>query len=104
MAIERFYGDLTLTQTTVTVNDYGVEVEAETTTTIQGVINQAGSSEIEYANARNIDVDYKAYVEVTATTLSIDKGDMIDNYRVASKPKNTIGRDHHLKILLKEVV
>ncbi len=102
--IERFYKDLTLSRIAITVNDYGVEVETSTAATIKGIINQAGSSEIEYAKARNIDVDYKAYVEVTATTLAINKDDKIDGYRVASEPKNTMERNHHLKILLKEVV
>ena len=104
MAIERFYKDLQLTKTTLTVNEYGVEIETTINHTIKGVINQAGSSEIEYAKARNIDVDYKAYVEVTELTKSITKDDRIDGYRVASDPKNTMDRNHHLKILLKEVV
>ena len=103
MPIENFYTDLTLTTNAITVNEYGVEVATPTNTTIKGLINQAGSREIEYAKARNLDVDYKAYVEVTSTTLAIDKNDLINGYRVASNPKNTIGRDHHLKILLKDV-
>lgn len=104
MAIERFYKDLTLTKRTLEVNEYGVEIETTINHTIKGVINQAGSSEIEYAKARNLDVDHKAYVEVTDLTRTITKDDRIDGYRVASDPKNTMGRDHHLKILLKEVI
>lgn len=104
MAIERFYNDLTLTKIVSTTNDFGVQVETEETYTIRGVINQAGSSELEYARARNISVDYKAYVEVNEITNTIDKDDNINGYRVASEPKNTMGRNHHLKILLKEVV
>ncbi len=104
MAIEDYYGDITLTQVTTSENSYGAVVESETTTTIQGLINQAGAGEIEYANARNIEVDHKAYVEVTATTESIKKDDKLDGYRVVTIPKNTVYRDHHLKILLKELV
>lgn len=104
MAIERFYKDLTLEQIVLVKNEHLVEVPTPITTTIRGVINQAGSSEIEYAKARNIDVDYKAYVEVTELTKSITKDDRIDGYRVASDPKNTMDRNHHLKILLKEVI
>lgn len=104
MAIERFYNDLTLSKIELVVNDFGIEEETEVTKTIQGAINQASGKEIEYAMARNIDVDYKAYVEVTETTLSISKDDYINGYRVTSTPKNTMSRNHHLKILLKEVV
>ncbi|HSH36081.1 hypothetical protein [Schnuerera sp.] len=104
MAIEDYYTDLTLKKIELVTNDFGVEEEVEVSHTIRGIINQAGSSELEYARARNISVDYKAYIEVTAITKSIGKDDYIDNYRVASEPKNTISRDHHLKVLLKEVV
>lgn len=104
MAIERFYGELTLTKVELIENDLGIEQESRTTHMVEGVINQAGSKEIEYARARNIDIDYKAYIEVTDITRAIGKDDYIDGYRVASEPKNTMGRSHHLKVLLKEVV
>ena len=102
--LKDYYSDLTLTKVTNTTNDYGIEVAAETNTTIKGLINKASSKEIEIAMARNIDVDYKAYVEVTTTTQSITKNDLINGYRVVSDPKNTIGRNLHFKISLKEVI
>jgi hypothetical protein len=104
MAIKDYYKDLTLTTTELIVNDLGIEEETPTTYIIRGVINQAGSSELEYARARNIDIDYKAYLEVSDITNAIAKDDYINGYRVASEPKNTIERNHHLKVLLKEVV
>ena len=104
MAIKDYYKDLTLTTIILVENDLGIEEETPTTHIIKGVINQAGSKELEYARARNIDVDYKAYLEVSDITNAIAKNDYINGYRVASEPKNTMERNHHLKVLLKEVV
>ena len=102
--LNRRYTDLTATIITTTINDYGVEVPSEEDVTIKGLINQIGSKEIEWAKARNIEVDYKAFVEVTATTQALKKNDLINGYRIVSKPKNTISRNHHLLIMLQEVV
>lgn len=99
-----YYGDLTLSKATVSKNTYGIEINSFVNTTIQGIINQASSKEIEFAKAREIDIDYKAYVEVTTATLLIKKDDLINGYRVVSEPKNTLSMNHHLKILLKEVI
>lgn len=104
MAIEKYYSTLTLTQISTTVNDYGQEITTEVDVEIQGLINQAGTAEIEYANARNIDITHHCYVEVTDTTKAITKQDFINGMEVKSNPKNTVGRNHHLKILLREVV
>lgn len=102
MAIEDYYTDLTLEVATISESGYTTET-TYSSSTIRGVINQAGTSEIEYASARQITVDYKAYVEVNATTEAIKKNDKINGYRVTGTPKNTLGRNHHLKILLAEV-
>ena len=104
MAIENYYSTLTLTQVTATINEYGQEIDTEIEVEVQGLINQAGTAEVEYANARNIDITHHCYLEVTATTKTINKQDYINGMEVKSSPKNTVGRNHHLKILLREVV
>ena len=102
--INDYYTELSLQVATTTVNAYGVEEKSYVIHQIQGAINQASSKEIESAKARNIDIDYKVYVEVNSVTKAIKKDDIINEFRVVSNPKNTFTMDHHLKILLKELV
>lgn len=104
MSIESIaeFEDLTLEIATITDSGYTTET-TYTTETISGAINQAGTSELEYAAARQIEVDYKCYTEVTAITKAIKKNDKINGFRVTGPPKNTFGKGHHLKILLAEV-
>jgi len=104
MSIESIAGFENLTLEIATISESGYTTETTyTTETIKGAINQAGTRELEYAKARQIEVDYKCYTEVTAITKAIKKNDRINGYRVTGTPKNTFGKDHHLKILLAEV-
>lgn len=97
--LKDYYEKLSWTSIEKIKNAHGVEEEIRTIRFINGVINQAGSKEIEFAKARNIDVDYKAYTEI----LPVKKDDLIEGMRVISEPKNTLGRNNHLKILLKVI-
>jgi len=99
--IENYYSFLILSKATTIIDAYGIETSSFIDSNIQGIINLAGSKEIELAKSRGLDIDYKAYVEVTPVSLAIKKDDLINGLRVVSAPKNTLQRNHHLKILLK---
>lgn len=104
MAISDYYKTLVKLDTSEAEDGIGGVVITYTETEFQGVINQASSDEIELGNKLNIDVSSKLYCSVNE---SITYGDMIkegsDTYRVASRAKNTMNRNHHYKFLLEKV-
>lgn len=71
---------------------------------IQGVINQASFNDSMQAMQLQVDISHKLY---TAITSDIKSQDQIRNnttiYRVVGKPKNTVNRNHHLKVMLQEL-
>lgn len=105
MAIEDYYGPIEKLKNSKTPNGRGgftyVWVKDFD---FQGLINQATSREIEMANKSGIEADYKLYCSVDT---DIDNNDLLkkndEYYRIVSKPKNTVNRNHHFKILLKNI-
>lgn len=105
MAIEDYYVTITKISKTKTQSALGGKTEAQAAAgTFKGAINQASSREAESAAKLGITADYKLYCPVTTV---IDNDDLIqyagEKFRVVSKPKNTMLRNHHYKILLKYV-
>lgn len=103
MAIENYYHDIAkVTQDAATEDGRGGKTYTWSESIFQGAINQASSREIEQANRLSIEADYKLYCSVNE---DINNNDLVKDgteyYRVVSKPKNTLKRNHHHKILLK---
>jgi head-tail adaptor len=105
MPITNYYSSIEIHVKTATSNGRGGSTYAwAKSSTIQGLINQASSREIEAAAKLDIHADYKLYCGVS---VALDSTKLLyyggEYYRVVSKPKNTVNRNHHLKILLKQV-
>lgn len=105
MAIENYYVTITKVVKTKTTSPLGGKTEAQAASgTFRGVINQASSREADSAAKLGIIADYKLYCPVNTV---LDNDDLIqyngEKFRIVSKPKNTLGRDHHYKVLLKYV-
>jgi SPP1 family predicted phage head-tail adaptor len=103
MAIERFYKPIVKLKKTQVPNGRGGFIDTWVEDfTFQGLINQAGSSEIELANKLGISADHKLFCSVDTV---IDHNDLVKKngkyYRIVSEPKDTVERGHHYKILLK---
>ncbi len=105
MAIENYYKSITKLQSTQTPDGRGgAKYKWVTLEKFQGLINQSSSKEIEMANKLGIDADYKLYCSVDVSISIADilkQGD--EYYRVVSKPKNTVNRNHHYKVFLKNI-
>lgn len=112
MAIERFYQQY--------IDNHGIIrrwIPEKTPTTtgeytvvwtyagvIDGVINQNSTREIEELQQLNLEADYKLFCAVKYE-YDINNDDILEAegeyYRVVGANKNTIKRDHHLRIYLK---
>lgn len=103
MAINRFYtSGHAIQRFTNTVNAFGGYSQAWTTiSTIDALINQASTSEIQKAEKLGYVATHKMYCSVD-TVVNIDNRILSDGivYRITSIPKNTVGRDNHYKIML----
>lgn len=106
MAIEHYYETIKRSSYTVTPDGRGGSTYVKgTPTEFEGLINDATSQEILMAQQMGISVTAKLF---TATTNEISSDEIIqdtnDNYyRVVSKAKNTVHRNHHLKYMLQQV-
>jgi SPP1 family predicted phage head-tail adaptor len=101
--IQDYYTDISVSRVTSTPNAFGGHVDAwSTSSVIQGAINQNSSVEIMLAEQLGVKSTHKLYCDVTCDILPPDR--VIDSdgkiYRVVSEPKNTMGINHHYKILL----
>jgi len=106
MAITDYYNTLTKCGTTETLDATGGVVLSYVETTFQGLVNQADSKTLELANKLNVVCTHKLFCNVTE---DLDYVDMIkdsdgNTYKITSKPKNTVGRNHHHKIMLELVI
>lgn len=103
MAISDFYTTLTLESYSTTPNGMGGFSKTwSTKSTIQGLINNANSNEINIADQFNIKASHKLY---THTSYDISNIDRIKDasgliYEIVSINKNTCNKNHHYKILL----
>lgn len=105
MAIERFYKDVTAVKVAETVDGIGGTVNTYTETTIKALINQASANEIDYANKLQIEATHNMYYPIDIDLTYVDK--VIKDgrtYQVVGQPLNTVGRNHHYRVLLKELV
>lgn len=105
MAIENYYKTINKLSN-IKKNDGrgGYVYDFSIISTFNGLVNQASSKEQELAKKLGITADFKLYCEVEATLTINDIIQFNDEYyRVVSKPKNTIQRNHHLKITLKQI-
>ncbi len=105
MAIECYYKSITKYDNVKVSDGRGGYIHNWVEVSVfQGLINQASSKEQEQANKLGVIADYKLYCPVDVM-LNIDDiiGFNNEYYRVVSKPKNTIQRNHHFKILLKNI-
>ena len=103
MSIENYYTNLaTIQSKTEATNTFGAVTETwSDKSTINCLINQASSTEILQAQQINERVTNKMYC---AYDTNINNKDRIvfnsQVYRIVSIPKNTVNRNHHLKIML----
>lgn len=105
MAIECYYKEVIKLENVKTSDGRGGYIHSwNETNTFMGLVNQASSKEQEQANKLGVIADYKLYCPIDVT-LNIDDTISFEGeyYRIVSKPKNTIQRNHHLKILLKNI-
>ncbi len=105
MAIQDFYEDIDkLIKSGVSDGRGGTKYVLSTEKTLKGLINQATSNEIDMAGKKGIEATHKLYCDITE---DLNNDDMLFQdgvyYRITSKPKNTVKRNHHLKIFLKEI-
>ena len=106
MAISDYYSTLKKQGTTETLDGTGGVILSYVETEFQGLINQADSKTLELANKLNVICTHKLYCAVIE---DLDYLDMIEDsegnkYKITSKPKNTVDRNHHFKIMLELVV
>ncbi len=105
MAIECYYRPITKVEnTSIPDGRGGLKYKWVTLSKFKGVINQSNSREIEMANKMGLDSDFKLYCPIDID-LHIDDLLMQDDeyYRIVSKAKNTVYRNHHLKFFLKNI-
>lgn len=105
MAIDCYYKSITKFENTkIPDGRGGFKYKWVTLNKFQGLINQSSSKEIEMAKKMGLDSDYKLYCAIDVD-LHID--DLLlqndEYYRVLSKGKNTVGRNHHMKYFLKNI-
>lgn len=105
MAIQDYYTAIDIYSKTKTPNGRGGNTYAWAKSSgFPGLINQASSKEVESAAKLGIEADHKLYCDPDTP---LDNKDLLYQsgtyYRVVSKPKDTVGRGHHYKVLLKEV-
>lgn len=108
MAIQDYYRTLTVQRKTTLPNGIGGQIETwDDHITIQGLINQASSSEILAAAQNQNIIDSKLFTDV-GQDIKVDdriidsiEGNLV--YRIVSVPKDTVNRKHHWKILLKRL-
>jgi head-tail adaptor len=102
MAINDHYKTLTLMTPSENKNNRGGAVTTWAETSFQGLINQLKSEDIEINSKMGVDADYKLFCPVNvAITRACRVKDGSRTYRVASEPKDTVGRGHHYKVMLK---
>ena len=105
MAISDFYYAVEVWRGTPAVN-----VRGQTTTgtftlnsTIQGVVNQASSNEVQEAAQWGVRMTHKLFCPVDSDIVATDQiranGDI---YRVIGDPKNTVKRNHHYRVMLEK--
>lgn len=100
--LDRFYNDLSLYRGSYTTNSFGAPSQTKALVgTIRGRINMPGLTQRAlYADKYQVEDAFHLYCEIT----DIKNGDFIVSdgveYEVKSNPKNTVGRNHHLKLVL----
>jgi len=106
MAISDYYSTIKKKGTAETIDETGGVVLSYVETEFQGLINQADSKTLELANKLNVICTHKLFCDVSEDLDYIDLIQDADgnNYKITSKPKNTVGRNHHFKIMLELVV
>lgn len=71
--------------------------------TFKGVVNMASPSEVQTLGANGTKISHKLFSEL----VDIQHGDRIKQgsrvYEVVGDPKNTVNRNHHLKVWLYEI-
>lgn len=105
MAIGDYYKNITLRKVTETVDDSGGAVLTYVDSTIAGVLTQLSSAEAEIANKLSIMATHMLYCEADADITNKDRivfGGI--EYQVVSEPLNTLGRNHHLRVMVKRVI
>jgi len=105
MAIKDYFGDITVLQQTGTSNQIGGRGGTwEEITIIQGVINQSYTNQDNSKGRENEQGEYKGFFEYSTANIGYLNGvyRLKDNegkvYKVKGKGKNTLNRNHHIRV------
>lgn len=105
MAIKDYFGDIKVLQQTGTKNKIGGRSgDWVVETTIRGVINQAYTNQDNSKGKENEQGEYKGFFEYSTANLGYLSGvyRLKDSegkvYKVKGKGKNTLNRNHHIRV------
>ena len=113
MAITRFYYDVQVFRGTPSTNATGTTIVGTKTlaSTIQGVVNQSQTNERDANGQWGMAMNYKLFCATNSDVLKDDNIKVVGSsdpaingtYRVIGEPKNTVKRNHHLRIMLEKL-
>lgn len=101
--ITDFYSTLVLKTPAVVKNSYGDPVANYVESNFEGMINQANSQEKSLYQQYPADSIYKLFCGADVPIAANCKVYDGQEYLVISEPKNTVGRNHHYKVMMQKI-